>query len=96
MVPSHLPPVPSPLADCGRRPRERGVGFGAYATRPKCFKTLPLTHASAIPIMTCSATHSFRFTRHGIGLVALVGKALLDLRVPLRELDWYSEYYDYD
>ncbi|KAA1069997.1 hypothetical protein PGTUg99_016957 [Puccinia graminis f. sp. tritici] len=90
MAARHLPPVSSPLADSGRSPTYP-LGFGAHACKPKCYEALPIAFASQIPIMTSSATQSYRYTSKGIKLMAGNGKTeLLARRIHLRDLRQFT------
>jgi hypothetical protein len=86
MARPNQPPVSSPLAHSGQSLTYRPIGFGAYASKPKCFIPLPIAYAPRIPIMTSSAKHSYRLTRHGIGLIAVEGKELLGRRISISEM----------
>ncbi|KAA1096209.1 hypothetical protein PGT21_008313 [Puccinia graminis f. sp. tritici] len=64
MVAPHTPPVTSPLAHPGQRPA-KPVRFGSRNCRPKCCLLVRVRTAHQMPMVTSSATHSYRFTDDG-------------------------------
>ncbi|PLW15006.1 hypothetical protein PCANC_19605 [Puccinia coronata f. sp. avenae] len=86
MARPNQPPVSTPFADSGQILTYRPIGFGAYASKPKCFIPLPIAYAPLIPIMTSSSKHSYRLTRQGIELIAIEGKELLGCRISISEM----------
>ncbi|PLW38883.1 hypothetical protein PCANC_05656 [Puccinia coronata f. sp. avenae] len=79
MAHPHAPPVTSPLANPGQR---KPVLFGDINCIPKARYLVVLNTAHLQPILTASAKHSYRFTKRGMQLMALLGKdKLLKRRV---------------
>ncbi|KAA1112730.1 hypothetical protein PGT21_007716 [Puccinia graminis f. sp. tritici] len=64
MVAPHTPPVTSPFAHPGQRPA-KPVRFGSRNCRPKCCLLVRVRTARQMPMVTTSATHSYRFTDDG-------------------------------
>ncbi|KAA1082599.1 hypothetical protein PGT21_007979 [Puccinia graminis f. sp. tritici] len=60
----HAPPVSSPLVTPSRR-RNRRVKFGAPQCRPKTSTKVRLAYAPTFPIITASASHSYRLIARG-------------------------------
>ncbi|KNZ51947.1 hypothetical protein VP01_3752g1 [Puccinia sorghi] len=81
MARPHTPPASSPLVTPGKK-FFTVVPFGDKNCDPKYRTLLNLRIASRRPSLTASATHSYRFTKEGIVLMACVDKdKLMDHRM---------------